>query len=309
MPGPSANRIAGSLRVAGWLAALTFAAAGAAAEPFGYVYGEVPGGDQGLLQLDLETGDLTPVGPFGLPGAVRALALAPDGALYGIEDTGPRLIRIDVATGAAQVVAALDFSEPYIDLSELTFDACGRLFATGIVGLPPASHPLLEIALATGAVTERTAPGSDEVFSVAARGEELFVWTADGLARIEPETHLPVQVGPLPDELGGPLDFDDTGVLWGYGLWPPGALPNPLPNIHVIHQIDPEAGAASEPIATLPSSHGGLAIAPPPGSCLSGTPLAVPALSTGGIAVLVLSLLALGIFLLRRGAEAAGSCS
>jgi hypothetical protein len=279
----------------------------AAAEPFGYVAGDVAGGEKGLLRIDLATGELSPIGPFGRPGAqVWALALAPGGALYGVDNAGsPRLIRIDAATGAAQVVADLDVGEPFFTVSGLTFDACGRLFATATLGvLLGWRDPLLEIDPATGAMTELSPPGSDPgIFSIAARGEELFVWTAAGLSWIDPETHLPVPVGPVPDEMGGPLDFDSEGGLWGYGLWPPGTIPDPPPHVHLIHQIDPETGATGEPVATLPSIHAGLAIALPAGACVSGAPLGVPALSPGGLAVLVLSLLGLGTFLLRRGAE------
>lgn len=290
-----------------WVAAMGLTASIAAAEPLGYVTGPVPGGGRGLLRVDLATGTLTPVGStFGILGGFMPLAFAPDGALYGVDDVGRRLLRIDPSTGAAHFVAALDLTDPVVALTGLTFDACGRLFATaGLGGAPDFRDVLLELDPLTGAATELTPAGSEPVFSVAARGEELFVWTLAGLARIDPETSIPVPVGPSADLTGGPLDFDGDGILWGYGLIDPSApIPSP-PSPDRIYQIDHSTGAATEG-ALLLGTQNGLAIEPPPGVCVSGAPLGVPALSPGGTAVLVISLLALGTFFIRRRAGTTG---
>jgi hypothetical protein len=280
----------------------------AAAEPFGYVTGPVPGGGRGLLRVDLATGTLTPVGPtFGILGGFMPLAFAPDGALYGLDNVERRLLWIDPSTGEAHVAADVDLADPVVSFHGLTFDACGRLFATaGLSGGGDYREVLLELDRASGAVTQLTPAGSEPgPFGVAALGEDLYVWTLAGLARIDPETNIPVPLGPSADLTGGPLDFDRDGVLWGYGLIDPSApIPSP-PSPDRIYQIDHSTGATTEG-ALLLGTQNGLAIAPPPGACVSGAPLGVPALSPAGTAVLAISLLALGSFLLRRRAGTAG---
>lgn len=76
----------------------------------GYFCGEGQASD--LYTLDPAIGAPTRVGPIdaGGPVCVADIAVAPDGAMYGIDTLGDALLAIDKATGSAAVIGWLGFS-------------------------------------------------------------------------------------------------------------------------------------------------------------------------------------------------------
>lgn len=289
-----------------WVAAVAYAVtlllavATAAAEPIGYITNSTA--PHGLVELDLATGALVPVGPFGIEGAwVRALAIAPDQTLYGIDELGRRLLRIDMESGAAEAVAPLAIADPWAFFTGMTFDSRGSLFATAALGtLPDPQWLLLSIDPTSGAVAELPLVGNvgDYFIGLAACGETLYTSTPDGLAVIDRGDGEVTPVSPDPTPPVQYLAFDATGELWGYSDPPPPPI-LPPPTTGYVFQIDRETGAVVQ-TATFPgSTHTGLAIAPP-GPCPAGSPLPIPAASPLGLAVLILALAAGGLLVLGR---------
>ncbi|MBO9662897.1 hypothetical protein [Dokdonella sp.] len=96
-----------------------------------------------LYTVDLETAQLRRVGPIQAATAVciRALAVAPDGAMYGIDDFNNALVAIDKTTGAAAIVGPLgvavegaNFSADFDESTGVLYFANGsRLYTVNLV--------------------------------------------------------------------------------------------------------------------------------------------------------------------------------
>ncbi|MCQ4163274.1 Ig-like domain-containing protein [Tahibacter harae] len=83
-----------------------------------------------LYRLDLQTAQATFVAPVAasVDVCIRALAVAPDGALYGIDDFNNSLVAIDKNTGAAAVVGPLGFPVEGANLSADFDESSGVLY-------------------------------------------------------------------------------------------------------------------------------------------------------------------------------------
>ncbi len=158
-----------------------FAVTGLAVDPItGALYGATggAGSDPGmLLTIDPTTGAGTIIGDFGTGGSpIADIAFDPGGTLYGWQQLGSDLYRINVTTGAAELVGD---SGLFTSNSGLAIDAAGVAYFGGFDGnLIPGQFGLAQIDLATGAAVD-VIPYSP----------------------------------PLPVGLG--LTFDDAGVLYG----------------------------------------------------------------------------------------------
>lgn len=98
-----------------------------------------------LYHLDLQTAQATYIAPITATVSlcIRALAVAPDGALYGIDDFNNSLVAIDKNTGAAAIVGPLGFPVEGANLSA-DFDE-----STGVLYLANGSR-LYTVNLVTG---------------------------------------------------------------------------------------------------------------------------------------------------------------
>ncbi|HVH36385.1 MAG TPA: hypothetical protein VM847_20000, partial [Tahibacter sp.] len=98
-----------------------------------------------LYRLNLQTAQATYIAPItaSVSLCIRALAVAPDGSLYGIDDFNNSLVAIDKNTGAAAIVGPLGFPVEGTNLSA-DFDE-----STGILYLANGSR-LYTVNLVTG---------------------------------------------------------------------------------------------------------------------------------------------------------------
>lgn len=276
-----------------------------AAEPVGYVADPGPGPFQRLMQLDLATGTIVPIGEMGVDGAfVRVLAFAPEGTLYGIDEVEKRLLRIDPATGTAEPVVDLMIVDPenWLVFVGMTVDACGRFLAVGFRQFDEPHWQLMEIDPESGIVFG-VPLASPVVLGLAAHGEILYADTPRGLARIDPVSGAvtPVSHQP-PEQFVSYLAFDGTGELWGYVIpRPPPPIPIPTPpKPSLLYRIDRLTGAGAE-IASFEPFYSGLAIAPAPGVCGGGPPpLPIPTASRLGLVALAVLLAAAAAAALAR---------
>jgi hypothetical protein len=94
-----------------------------------------------LVQVDLATGAVTPIGPFVPEACVGDLALAPDGTLYGLreievdEDPFVILVRFDTATGVPTDLGQVN-GVASLEEGGLTFAADGRMFGQIVTDEP-----------------------------------------------------------------------------------------------------------------------------------------------------------------------------
>jgi hypothetical protein len=141
-------------RLLATLATLTVATVGligltqapAVAAPTGFTVLAIGDGSCKLASIDVGTGVTTPIAASGSATAcVNDLALAPDGTLYGLEQSGPDvvLVRFDVSTGAATVVgpittfnAFLPGTFPVALGGGLAFDAAGTMYVQLVTSDP-----------------------------------------------------------------------------------------------------------------------------------------------------------------------------
>jgi uncharacterized delta-60 repeat protein len=96
-----------------------------------------------LYRLDLQTAQATYIAPVhaAVDVCIRALAAAPDGALYGIDDFNNALVAIDKTTGEAAIVGPLgiavdgaDFSADFDESTGILYFANGsRLYTVNLV--------------------------------------------------------------------------------------------------------------------------------------------------------------------------------
>ncbi len=140
-----------------------------------------------LFEVDPHTGAATAVG-FGLEAGLEALA-ADGGELFGIVDGGPpppglgpplpsRVVKLDPATGAVQMLAPLDGIDSLAGIIDLVFDRHGQAWILAlriIPGLPPLDvHEIYRsFDLETG-VVEFVSAGSEPGISLQLRAMALI---------------------------------------------------------------------------------------------------------------------------------------
>lgn len=297
--------------------------AAANAQPYGYASGTDPETfREALYRVDLASGAASRIGYIGFRD-VDGLAIHPDGTLYGAADgsseaggTSDLLVRINPETGAGTFVAHF----------------------SGLAGLGPGQGGQLDYGLAAtcdgqlwlssdtlghiwrvnrsnGAV-ERVLTGGPPISGLAARDQMLYGISIDpdsALYRFDTTTSQLTRIGPLPLSeriFDAGLDFDADGRLWATldYLVPPEGLPRVFRND--LAEIDPQTGQfiSIKPITGTGTGINtvqleGFALAPPQCS-VSGTPpvvpVPVPSVGTISLSALVLALLSLGVFGLRR---------
>jgi hypothetical protein len=282
--------------------ALASGLAPAVADPIAYVTGPLSSGASGLLQIDLATGQAREIGVYAPEIGINSLAFGPDGTLYGIGNNlagGAHLAVIDPATGAATVLVELMLSDPSSLFEAMTADACGRLWAQGLLGMHGGGLRASIVAIdpASGEVQEILSnPFSGGPRGLAASGETLFTVLYGVLSVFDPATGdiTPIGGGSVPD---ADLDFASDGFLWGLGDPIPLPVPDPWGRTF---RVDPQTGEVEIVAENRQFTYGGAAIGPPPGACGSGSPLAIPVLSPLGLAVLAILLAATGITVARR---------
>lgn len=83
-----------------------------------------------LYRLNLQTGQATFIAPITttVDVCIRALAVAPDGSLYGIDDFNNSLVAIDKNTGAAAIIGPLGFPVEGSNLSADFDESTGILY-------------------------------------------------------------------------------------------------------------------------------------------------------------------------------------
>ncbi len=82
-----------------------------------------------LTQIDLDSGNVTSIGPLNVSGDFEALAFSPTGELFALEDSSYYLYKIDQFTGVATLVGDTGISSAYNP--GMTFDNAGRLWLVG----------------------------------------------------------------------------------------------------------------------------------------------------------------------------------
>ena len=188
-------------------------------------------GTDHLWMLDLDSRLLTDIGPVGY-SSVEALAFAPDGTLYGIDDLQEELITIDLRTGAGKPVGALGQA---VNDPGLAFDILGRLWM-----VDDGTWDFYRVNPSSGHATRIGSLGQP-VTGLAARGITLFGLGGDftnNLVTINTATGAATPVGSLGTVTvdNGGLSFDADGTLWG--------ISNTSPN-DTLFTIDTGTGAAT----------------------------------------------------------------
>lgn len=262
-----------------------------------------------LYRIDLASGQASRLGAIGF-NDVEGLAIAPDGALFGVADlsagTGSAvsdlLVRIDTSTGRGSLVGVLpglagQGPDGNLDYG-LAFTADGRLWMSS-----ETTAQLWEVS-PTSATVRRVGTLGAAISGLAARGDQLYgvsAGSSPGLYRIDRDSAGTTLIGLLSagvvvDDVG--LDFDAAGVLWA-SLDPEPAAEG----LSKLVSIDLATGRANV-ISTAQANVGieGLAIAPPApanpgGGVIPGAVQPIPAVSSWSLALLLV--LVAGVALLR----------
>lgn len=242
-----------------------------------------------LATMDLRTGGVTLIGDIGRD--VHAIALAPDGRLFGVDPTNDELVEIDVKTGQGMTVASLNVD--LIGVGDLTFDADGRLWMSGSV--TAFEWDLLEVDLATGRTTllgkptYQGAPIPEEPSGLAAAGDMLLISTFGRVLRVDPTSLELSDLSPaLLAATGDHMDLASDGSVWIATL--PGGLVNP-PEPREVLGYDPLRGRLfARHRGIFPC---GLAITEPQNGVLPAPD--VPALSAIGVLILAGLMLVFGM--------------
>jgi hypothetical protein len=239
------NAIRGSLLVSLLVAVLSLPLGilQASPDPIGYsVDAQV---SDRMWTIDLATGVATPVGSTGLFD-VEGLSFSADGVLYGVDDSGDRLVTCSATTGVCAAVGGFGVSVRDLGLS---FDGNGKLWMSN-----DEPETFYEINPGTGAAAS-VGPQGQEVTGLAFGGGVLYGLGGDGtnnLVTINRSTGAATPVGPLGavQVQDGGIDFDQSGVLWGINDYTsqPGTPSQ-------IFTIDPTTGAATV-VATVRDESG-----------------------------------------------------
>lgn len=263
-----------------------------------------------LWQVNLSTGQVERIGQTGFID-MEGLALAPDGTLYGADDSTKTLVTVNTNSGFSQPLGNLR-SNMGIPLAEpmdfgMTFTCSGELLVSS-----DTERSLFLASLETGRLDRIGEPGSlgASITDLASWGGEVygigqglagedgeFVEDAPNLYRIDRDTATAEFIGSLgaavlPYANAG-LAFDAEGNLWAIT----DRRANFEPQIRSeILRIDLETGTAQKSADAELVGFESLAIAPPGGCGTRGGvgpgPVEIPANDPFGLMILVLLLLA-----------------
>lgn len=268
-----------------WFAAIFALSSSAVAEPLGYTAVGVQG-DQ-LAEINLADGSLRVIGTTGGIGAtpfadIEGMALDSKGRLFAVSDLAETLLRIDLASGAAQAVGPLfglglrgQGAGPFNQLDVgLSFTCDGRLWMSS-----DAVNKLWEVDLFTGVAIAVGNTGA-KISALAGYDNELYGLGVDedeGLYRIDRETGAATLIGRTGlaySYYDAGLDFDADGNLWAtLDFNPPPSGRTEDFRVSEIVQIDVETGLAGPPVLVQGASTMEIeALALAPAACVDGTP-------------------------------------
>lgn len=262
-----------------------------------------------LWRVNLSTGQVERIGQTGFID-MEGLALAPDGTLYGADDSTKTLVTVNVNSGFSQPVGNLR-SNMGIPLAEpmdfgMTFTCSGELLVSS-----DTERSLFRASLETGRLDRIGQPGSlgAPITDLASWGDELygigqgltgedgaFVQDAPNLYRIDRETATAEFIGSLGQAVlpyaNAGLAFDDQGNLWAIT----DRRANGVPDIQSeVLKIDLGTGAAQKSADAELVGFESLAIAPPGGCDTRGGvapgPVEIPANHPFGLAILAFLML------------------
>lgn len=297
---------------------MIFAASAAVAEPYAYTVnsrGFLPDEQMHRLwRVDLATGATQQLGQTGFLD-LEGLAFAVDGTLFGADDESMSMVRVNTNSGFSTPLgnSRTNMGLPFEPMDfGMSFTCSGQLLVSSDV-----QRSLFSGNIETGLLTRIGAPGSlgAPITDIAAWGDLLFgigegnVGAAGGagapnLYRIDPATATATLVGALGPAVApyanAGLAFDADGTLWMVTDRRDGGAVD-IPS--QILRIDPGSGLATHVADSDVVGFESLAIAPP-GNCEpqgEPRPFIVPTQSAGGLAAMILALLALGWWTLHLG--------
>lgn len=293
------------------------------AEPYGFGVnsrGNFPDSMQvnALWRINLATGQAEYVGWTGYLD-LEALALSPDGVLFGADDESKTLVRVSQVNGFAQPVGGVanqnNMGRPLdrnLDFG-MTFNCEGDAFVVSDV-----EQSLYSANMETGRLTRIGELGSlgAPITDIAVWGDRAFgigvgspgangAPAAPNLYSVDLEAATAELIGPLGGQAANynnaGLSFDAAGVLWAITdrrAVAAGDFPSE------ILRIDPTTGLAEKVAETLVGMES-LAIAPP-GGCVLGEPdededdgYPVPLLSPWVLILLGILLVGIGLARIR----------
>lgn len=200
-----------------------------------------------LVTIDMTTGTTTTVGATGVE-CIDSLTFSVGGTvLYGVDVVTDQLVTLNPGTGAATVVGPLGVN---IAGSGLTFDCAGNLWMS--TATPESLYrldPTTGTASLIGAHGRRVTALAADQTTLYGAGTGTSV--TQQFAIVDTSTGTATDIGPLGVTDVRGLDFDESGVLWGYDF------------AGVLFTIDPATGAATTTGNSADPTLDGLAITGP----------------------------------------------
>jgi hypothetical protein len=212
------------------------------AQPFLYASTFPTDGVHGkLVRIDVRTGTVTDIGPFG--PAAAAIALSPKGKLYTVTqgwpaaevDNPPQLARVDVATGLATPFGVNLYPETFMGIG---FSPNGKLYGVNADSGTPNQNSLYRFDLKTGKAKKvGVTGGCGDIMDLAWHPNGTMYGAAwDSLYRINRHTgkaELVTKLRGLKGVMG--LAIDDDGKFYVSEIIPNAPL----------WRVDPVTGVAT----------------------------------------------------------------
>jgi len=261
--------------------------------------------------VDLATGDATRIGPVGFLD-VEGLAFSPDGVLFGADDESNSLIQVNLSTGAAIPVGG-QANNLQLDPTQIfDFGLTFRCSDDQPILSSDRTQQLLMADLSDNARASFIGGTSDVAITGLANlitddGEQIYGLgsgnSSPSLYLIDSTTGITTEIGPLQNAApytDAGLAFDEDGQLWAV-TDRTSIASETLPS--QILRIDIETGVATV-VATTIDGLESLAISAPdcdgPDGAIGDEVMEVPALSVLGLLALMVTLLMLSIYHLRK---------
>lgn len=249
-----------------------------------------------LLRVNLETGAVQFVGP--LPTVmedVEGLAFSADGTLFAVDNATKAVFVVDTESVSALPVGNRQPNLGFAPTANLDF---GMTFTCDnqLLLVAEETQSLYEVDVATGQARVIGESGglNQPMTAIASYGQRTVALASGGqLFDIDVEAGQSSLIGQIEgfeiNDAG--LAFDEAGVLWAVL---DGTRPETLQFLPgTLLRIDPDT-AEAEAIAETRTGIESLAVAPPSGCNLTGTPgspSAIPTLTFPGLLLMIMSLL------------------
>ncbi len=269
------------------------------AQVFGYAVNSDDQTDaDNLLRVNLETGAVQFIGP--LPSAledVEGLAFGLDGTLYAVDNATKSVFIVNEQTGSA---VALDNRRPNLGFSPASSLDFGMTFTCGsqLLLVAEETMSLYEVDVTTGqarVIGDSGGLGAPMTAVASFASDTVALASGGGLYRIDVEQGTSELIDTISgyDISDAGLAFDASGNLWAIldGLTDSGDF-----RPSRVLRVDPATAQVTE-VAQTRTGIESLAVAPPGGCDLAGTPMPspaeVPVNNPIGLALLVTLLLLL----------------